>query len=139
MPRGKAHPPEIRARAVAEMVTGCTVPDVCERYGLPDQTARDWLADALSSGFAREPGGARDIARQDLSDLVTILVEEVVITLTDQSRFARNVDWLSRQDASGLAAYRGTDLDRLIRLLPAFRRPEPATIDGTVIDGERTE
>ncbi len=119
------------------MVTGEPVVKVCERYGIPERTAFDWLEDARSSQFVRsERGESREVARLDLSDLVTILAEEIVITLTDQSRFARDRDWFARQDAHGIATYRGTDLDRLIRLLPAFRRPEPDYRDA--IEGEAT-
>jgi transposase-like protein len=125
MPRGKAHPPEVRARAVAEMVTGAPVSEVCERYGLPERTAFDWLEDARRSQFVRsEPGQSREVAKVDLLDRVNALVEETVETLTVQSRFARRDDWLIQQDAPGLAAYRGVDFDRLIRLLAAFQRSD---------------
>lgn len=137
MPRGKPHPPEVRARAVAEMVTGEPVKNVCERYSIPERTAFDWLEDARSSQWVRsEPGLAREVARADLESLVNSLVEEAVITLTDQARFARRVDWLFKQDAAGIASYRGVEFDRLIRLLVAFRRSEPGVGESDIIEGE---
>lgn len=122
------------------MVTGEPVLDVCKRYSIPERTAFDWLEDARRSQWVRsEPGQSREVARADLESLVNDLVAEAVVTLTDQARFARRVDWLFKQDASGIASYRGVEFDRLIRLLAAFRRSEPDVgEDGDIIDGAAT-
>lgn len=121
------------------MVTGAPVTEVCERYGLPERTAFDWLEDARSSQWVRsEPGQSREVAKVDLLERVNILVEETVETLTVQSRFARRDDWLVKQDAPGLAAYRGIDFDRLIRLLAAFQRSD-AMEDQRTVNGSSSE
>lgn len=105
------------------MVTGEPVKSVCERYGLPERTAFDWLEDARSSQWVRSaPGDSREVARVELVDLVTQLVAESIRSLVAQSRVAGRDTWIERQDAADLAAYRGVEFDRLIRLLPAFER-----------------
>lgn len=119
------------------MVTGAAVPDVAERYGLPLETARDWLKDARSSPFVRDPG-ARAHARTELIDLVTEFVRESIQSLIAQSRVAGSDTWIERQGADDLAAYRGVELDRLYRILPAFTQPvepeRPAITDGGAVD-----
>lgn len=125
--RGKAHDPALRAKVVAELVTGNAPTEVAERYSLPERTVYEWLDDARSSQFVRDPG-ARAHAREDLVSLVAHLVAESIASLTAQARFAGTDSWLKEQGASGLADYRGVEFDRLIRLLAAFRPVEQQPI-----------
>src|SRR3712207_1003284 len=117
------------------MVTGNVPAEVAQRYGIPERTAYEWLEDARQSQFVRG-SGARARAREDLLNLVTEFVAESITTLTAQSRFAGERGWIAEQSAAGLAQYRGVELDRLIRLLAAFRpvEPEQPALDGTVVD-----
>lgn len=135
MPRGKAHPPEVRAAVVAALVTGAALGDVCREFHVPERTALDWREHAIrSSRLVRVTGDeARTRRELDLEELVGDLVSSSIRTLVAQAGFAAERSWVSAQDASGLAEYRGVEFDRLIRLLRAFQR-EPAQPDQYAID-----
>jgi transposase-like protein len=126
----RAHDPEVRAAAVAAVAVGEKPADVAKRFGISSGRLADWCKQDLPERSGAS--GAR--AREDLGDLVSAFVVESLTTLTDQARFARERDWLAKQTASGLSEYRGVELDRLIRLLAAYRPvDEQPAIDGHAV------
>ena len=139
MPRGKAHPPEVRAAVVAALITGAPPAAVCEEFNVPYTTAKDWLdAATASSSLVRMSGDEQRTRRElDLEQLVGDLVASSIASLVAQAGFAAERGWFTAQDASGIAEYRGVEFDRLIRLLRAFQRDpgqqqdeRPAITDG---------
>ena len=120
--RGKAHESELRAKVVAELVTGCPPTEVAERYDLPERTIFQWREQATTQ-YVRATG-AYEARREDVISLVTDLVAESIRALTSQARVAGSDSWVKEQGASGLAEYRGVEFDRIIRLLAAFRPVE---------------
>lgn len=137
--KGKAHPEDLRAKVVAECISGCQQADVAERYGVPFQTVSQWVKQATTE-WVQRPGATAQRYEQaavNLIDLVSNLVAESIVGLTAQARFTAQDSWLDKQGARGLAEYRGVEFDRLIRLLSAFRptEPEPSTaIGATIVD-----
>lgn len=121
----KRHPPEVRAQAVAAVAAGEQPAGVARRFGISQGRLTEWCQRDLPevSGSVRGTPGAyvRERERSNLLDLVEEFVIESITTLSAQARFARRDDWLTKQSAGGLAEYRGVELDRLIRLLAAFR------------------
>lgn len=137
----KRVPPEVRAAAVASVATGEVLSEVARRSGVSKAALSEWCKEDLPNGLGERSRTAgegiqavRDAERVELIDLVEELVINSVKTLSAQARFASRDDWLSEQDAAGLAAYRGVEFDRIIRLLAAFRPAEPE--QSAVIDIE---
>lgn len=140
------HPPEVRAQAVAAVATGEPLSTVARRFGLSKGRLSDWCSTDIPA--AREldrnvpnrsgtPGGVvRDLQRRTIAALAHELVCTSLETLTVQARVAGREPWIEKQSARGLAEYRGVELDRLIRLLPAFQPDdEPAADERAIIDG----
>ncbi len=142
MPRGKAHPPEVRAAVVAALVTGAATGEVCREFGVSERTAQEWRDAAVgSSRLVRVTGDeARTRRELDLEELVGNLVSSSISALVAQAGFAAERDWFTAQDASGIAEYRGVEFDRLIRLLRAFQRDaaEQPAERAQIIDGAAT-
>lgn len=136
MARGKAHPPEVRAAVVAALLTGARLCDVVKEFDIPERTATQWRDDAIaSSPLVRYTGDEQRTRRElDLEELVGRLVSSSIESLVAQAGFAADLAWFKAQSASGIAEYRGVEFDRLIRLLRAFQREQPAP-DPDVIDG----
>jgi transposase-like protein len=145
VPRGKAHPPEVRAAVVAALCTGAAFSAVCDEFDVPYRTAKDWLdAAAASSSLVRISGDeARTRRELDLEELVGRLVSSSIEALVTQAGLAAERTWFAAQDAQGIAAYRGVEFDRLLRLLRAFQRdqpgaePQPVAIDGQLAEPAR--
>lgn len=148
----KRHPPEVRAAAVAAVATGEPLTDVAKRFGLDKGRLSHWCSSDIPAAQALDrnesqlsqpvatPGGVvRALQRRTIAELAHELVCVSLETLTVQARVAGREDWVEKQSARGLAEYRGVELDRLIRLLPAFQPDdEPGerdeSIDGAVVD-----
>src|ERR687898_981981 len=100
MAMGKSHPAELRARAVAELVTGRSPAEVSREYGIPVRTLQTWLRESTSSWVVQHRRGIDEERGFDLGGLVSRMVAEMIETLVVQSQFLRNDDWLAKQDAA---------------------------------------
>jgi len=138
----RPHPPEVRAAAVAAVLGGEALSAVARRMGLSKSRLSIWCAQAEPDIAALDaersepersvvernvpersgtPGGVvLPIRRRTIAELAHELVCVSLETLTVQARVAGRVAWIEEQSANGLAQYRGVELDRLLRLLPAF-------------------
>jgi transposase-like protein len=112
MARGKAHSDEVKAQAMAALLTGQGVAEVAKAYKLPERTVRDWLN---SPEFAE----VRHKKRDRIGELLGDYVETNLVTLKAQSEHFRDKAWLSRQPASELAVLHGVIADKTIRILEA--------------------
>lgn len=117
MPRGKAHSPEVKAAVMAALLAGQGVDEVAGQYNLPKATVSRW---GSSIGPEMEQVGTKK--RETIDQLLTDYLRETLVTLQVQQQHFRDLDWLSRQDASDLAILHGVSTDKAIRLLEAAER-----------------
>lgn len=115
MPRGHAHPPELRSQVVAAVARGDSLSTVAKRFGIGKATVERWYRE----DGPVQPHNAR--TREELGALVYDTVVETLRALTARARITGSEDWVARQSASELAALAATDWDRVIRVLAGFR------------------
>lgn len=115
MPRGKAHPPKLRATAVAAVAAGETAHVVAKRLGIAYQTVQRWCAEdgPVHAANAR--------TREELSALVYDAVAETLRSLTARARVTGDPNWIAKQSASDLAELADTEWDRVIHMVAGFR------------------
>jgi len=119
MPRGARHPPELRARVVAAVLTGRPLTRVAAEHHLDKGLVSRWVAAAAGL----QPDATRQRARADdeLAELLLGLIYAHLEALHQVLHAASRQDWLHRQDARGLARLFATEADTLIRLLAGLR------------------
>lgn len=115
MSSGKPHAPEVKAAVMAALLAGQSVTDVAKEYEIPTNTVKDWKRQVRSENILDGPE-----KRDALGELLIEYVRENLITLTAQSRHARNTAWLERQPASELAVLHGVIADKTVRILAAL-------------------
>lgn len=86
--KGKAHPKEVKALAIAELLTGNSATDVAAKYKLPRESVRNWklafTAEQLAE-VSRNTEGRRD-------DLICEYAETALGSLTAQAQQAARVN-----------------------------------------------
>lgn len=125
MPRGVAHPPELKAQAVAAVLAGAALAAVARQYGISKGTLGNWLAERQVGTVGTPNARARD--PETLEALIFDLVAEHLTTIRAQLQVATRADWLEKQSAADVADLLGTERDTLLRLLAGFR---PVAADG---------
>src|SRR5262245_12973150 len=123
MPRGVAHPPELRAQAVAAVLAGAALAEVARRYGISKGTLGTWLAEQ-EVRTVRTPN-ARARTRDELAELIYDAVAATLRSLTARAEVTGRADWIEKQSAAELAQLAATDWDRIIRMVSGFRPVEP--------------
>jgi len=124
MSRGLAHPPELRAQAVAAVLAGASVAATARQFGLSKQTVSRWVNETAGGTLetrqrARDPETIGDL----IYDLIVIHLEAISRQLQAVSR----PEWLAKQTAADAAQLLGAERDSLIRLLAGLRPlPDPA-------------
>lgn len=136
--RGKRTPNDIRVKVMGELLTGDSVPDVARRHGINEDTVNNWLKH--DAQFREIAVIKKDIAsRPLLEDMVADYVQSLFESLTAQAKHASTEDFLSKQDAAGLAVLHGVMADKGFRLLSAFagagRRGDPGPAGGDSVTG----
>lgn len=133
------HSTDVKAQAIAALLTGETAAAVAARLGLPAGTVRKWKAEEIRTGaviavppeIAEER--ARDRARkaeqaeqrrEELGELVTEYIRESLRTLRTQAEFFASRDWLAKQNAADAAVLHGVLNDKTVRILAAVRPVE---------------
>lgn len=115
------------------LATGASYRSVAREFGISRRALSDWRKAANMPPAAVSPQ-----KRADLGEQLYGYLEESIATLVAQLRFARDPQWLARQNAADLAVFMGVTADKTTRLLAAFR-PEPAENGPTVIDVSPSE
>lgn len=117
MPRGLKRNAETRAAVMAALLCGQSITEVARTYRLPEGTVRTWSAAMQGERLPIEPQ-----KKGELGELLADYVREILTTLSEQARHARDRDWLRQQSADSLAVLHGVMADKTIRLLEAFGR-----------------
>ena len=108
MPRGKAHPPELRASAEALLLAGHSQSEVCEVTRLPKATV---------SGIAGRLGDRLELVRTKKlatdADLIMGYFRGVLRALTAQTEIFSDPVYCRAQDADKLAIAHGVLGDKL--------------------------
>ncbi len=125
----RTYEPAVKAAALAELATGASVAATARKFRIGRSTLAAWR----DAADLPAPTPARQQKRADLGEQLYDYLEESIATLVAQLRFARDPDWLARQNAADLAVFMGVAADKATRLLAAFRpapdRDEPGVID----------
>lgn len=134
MPRGKPHPPDIRAQAVAAVALGESIPSVAQRLGLSTGTIKGWWAEDRPV----QPALAR--TREEMAELIYDTIRDLLTAVRGQLLAVKSDPWLSTQNAGDVASLLDREVDGAIRLLSGFRPAEsgtgPDAIDGPdIVDG----
>jgi hypothetical protein len=108
MPRGKAHPPELRASAEALLLAGHSQTEVCGLTRLPQRTVSH-IAAGLGDKLAQV--GLKKMESD--SDLIMGYFRGVLRALTAQTEVFGDPDYCRAQDADKLAIAHGVLGDKL--------------------------
>lgn len=123
-----AYSEQTKAAALAEVAAGASVNATAKKFGIGRSTLSTWRD--LANMPPPSPAGQQK--RIDLGEQLYTYLEESLTTLVAQLRFARDPQWLARQNAADLAVFMGVAADKATRLLAAFRpseRDESPVID----------
>lgn len=101
---------------MAALVAGADPPDVAREHAVPLTTVRTWARDLRRENLIN--GSEK---RAELGALVADYLAESLVTLTAHARFARDEDWLRKQNASDVAVLHGVLNDKIVRLLAAMQ------------------
>lgn len=123
-----AYSNQTKAAVLASLSTGGSVRGTAKAHKVSETTVRAWRAEA---GLQPAPLGPQKKA--DIGEQLYGYLEESIATLVAQLRFARDPNWLARQNAADLAVFMGVTADKATRLLAAFR-PAPDSDEPAVID-----
>lgn len=132
MTRGVPHSPELRAQVVAAVLAGTTVADASRQYGLSKQTVSEWLQDD-------EIRSLRTInmrTREAMSALLYDAVSATLNALIARAAVTGSAHWIEKQSAAELAQLGGTEWDRIIHMVSAFR---PVESDQPTLDAGPAE
>jgi transposase-like protein len=106
----RGYDPEVRAQAMAALLSGQGVTAVAQEYELPTSTVSRWRKQA------REQAGRSD----DVGGLLLAYLAENLTTLRAQAIAFRDADWLREQGASEAGVLHGILCDKATRLLSAL-------------------
>jgi len=109
---------------IADVLAGMSVRAAGQKHGVSTARAGEWAQQARGL-VASEPKKA-----QELGELVTTYLTEILATLSVQVRAFRDETWLRQQNAADAAVLHGVLVDKAVRLLAAAeQRDELGVID----------
>ena len=100
-------------------MAGQSVASVADEFGVSRNTVQTWRRDLRNTNIVHQPE-----KKAELGELVADYLAEILETLTAQSRFARDPEWLGRQNAADLAILHGVLNDKAVRILAALQSPD---------------
>jgi len=116
--RGKAHAPDVKAQAVALLLTGASVAEVVTHLKVPQQTVTNWKL-ALTPAQLGEIGLKKGARVDDLVYGYLIATFEVCLTLM---KSVSDESYIQKQSAADLATLFGVVSDKGFRILDAAER-----------------
>ena len=123
------YPADIKAAAMAALLTGQSVSAIAAQYKIPEDTLRQWKC------RYRKRNGVTDVMEQKtIGELLEEYLRASLATLKVQVEVFADTEWIKKQDASELAILHGVCTDKAIRLLESLApteagAPEPERPD----------
>lgn len=122
---------ELKAQAIAEMMTGEPIKRLARKLHIPEATLRSW----------RNVSKAQPVIapekQEDIGELLYDLVAELAKGARAIARKLQEPGYLERQSAEHLAISLGVSVDKLAGLAGAIKRGQQPTPDsGRAIEGE---
>lgn len=124
----KKYSDEIKAQAMADILSGMSVKDVAAKYSINSGTLGAWKNRNRPSEFASL---ARE-KKEEIGDKIRELLYTNVETLKELSIQSRDGAWFAKQNADSLAILYGVIADKTILILQA-QEPEEETFDGNPV------
>ena len=116
---------QIKAQALAALLTGQSFSEVSRALGVPIGTLKSWKSRSADTLDAPDATSATT-KRERIGTLILEYVEEGLMTLREQVKVFRDADWLKQQSASEIAILHGVIADKQIRLLEALADDAPS-------------
>lgn len=124
----KVYPEEVKAQAMAALMTGQSVSSVAREYELPKGTVSRWKGEAFEVVDEGNPEEGSAIMRtqnahvenEDVGSLLLTYLRNNLRALTVQAEVFADPLWLRGQEASELAVLHGVMTDKAVRLLEAM-------------------
>lgn len=113
--KGKAHPPEVKAKVIASLLAGATVMEIARELKIPHRSVSNYkkeIPDTELAELGRKKG-------ERLDDLVYQCLITNLETLHKQAVVVREKEYILKQPADQLATLYGVMADKTIRLLAA--------------------
>jgi hypothetical protein len=132
MTRGVAHSPELRARVVAAVLAGATIPDVAAQFNLDQSLVWRWVQTPSLQPIARQK-------TETDTDLVMRYFRTAIRAMITQAEVFGDEQYCRAQDADKLAIAHGVLGDKFAGIATTAASlgligPSPGTLDGTVAD-----
>lgn len=111
---GAAYSDEVKAQALAALLSGQGLAQVAATYGVPIGTLKSWKSRTQNGE------GVATVAtqkRERIGELLLEYLEEGLVTLQEQVKVFRDPSWLKQQTAAEAAVLHGVIVDKTIRLL----------------------
>lgn len=126
-----AHSEQVRAQAMAALLSGQSVSQVAREYKLPLGTVKTWRREYIPNPEHRV---ATEAQRERIGDLI---LDNLEALLTATRGIVENVStdpaWVKRQTASELAVFVGVLYDKAIKIAAALPAPDGDGAAGDVL------
>jgi hypothetical protein len=131
-----AHDPKVKARVVADLLTGVSISKVATKYGISKSTAKAWADEACGQNRTESNANSRSIierAREETFDQsLEVFLRASINMLITWARECSDPRFI-RENPSGVQALGETVLDRAERIMSDLQ--SEAQTDGAESDG----
>lgn len=108
------YPPEVKAQALAMLVTGRTIGGTAKELGIPRPTVKRWWR---QSGLAEGTATFDEEQREAIAGQVRDYAKTTLDSLTAQAEHFADQEWLRGQRAGELAILHGVTFDKMFNTL----------------------
>ena len=139
MARPRTYDDDVRARVIADIISGESVGTIARRYGVGKTTINRW---GQSTGVkpVRVADGVpdRSVTLEDIADRVGVYLDLNFAALADQARRFATEEWMAAQSGAVLTDNHAALGELAIRLLAGLRQVKTSAhqpIEQPTIDG----
>jgi transposase-like protein len=118
------YPDELKAVAMAALLSGQSVNTVADKYKIPRGTLKSWAARERNALRGDNSVVTHD-QRERIGHLIINNIEAMLETTEEILDVVTDKEWLKQQSASEVAVLFGVISDKTYRLLEALPDPEP--------------
>jgi transposase-like protein len=119
----RQYPDELKAVAMAALLSGQSINAVAEKYNIPKGTVAAW-ATRERNAMRGDNSMVNGDQRERIGELIIDNIEAMLVTTKEMLDVVKDKEWLTNQSASEVAVLYGVISDKTYRLLEAL--PEPS-------------